>query len=499
MTRNQCVACAFGGLLAVVAVCFWFWGQGNKTERLTLSVPATQSVAAIVPRDNSVLQAIYRPRHFVPLWFGTDDQLTQDGRAVGALLSHAGEQGLPPARYSVPPLPVHASQVDRARFDVAMTQAAIAYSHDMRYGLLTPQKLFPDVSLPAAHDDVVAALTAAVTQGEGAAYMRQLEPPGGMYSRLKTALARYRAAPDQSWPQISSADDTANLIQRLRLEGWIGAALPSGTDLTDAVRRYQTATGLDVTGKLDDKTLAALNISPSHRADQIAVNMERWRWVPRNLGRQYIMVNVPAASLVLIENETAALVSRVVVGAPDKPTPILVAHAVAVTINPVWHVPKSIVDKEIKPKMAENPNYLDDKGMVEKDGDITQPPGPTNALGVAKFEMPNEFDVYLHDTPAKHAFYSDERALSHGCVRVEQIRPLVGHLLGLSDDELGQLVQTGQTQREPLRIPIPVLIQYWTAIPWQNGIAFRSDVYGRDAVMIAALHGDALPEKLAAR
>jgi murein L,D-transpeptidase YcbB/YkuD len=176
------------------------------------------------------------------------------------------------------------------------------------------------------------------------------------------------------------------------------------------------------------------------------------------------------------------------VGAPDKQTPILVTRAVAVTVNPVWHVPKSIVEKEIKPKLAGNPDYLEQKNMVSTNGEIVQQAGPDNALGVAKFEMPNPFDVYLHDTPSKHAFLSDERALSHGCVRVEAIRPLVERLAGLKDAELNDLVAAGQTKSLRLKEPVPVYILYWTAIAQQNGhIVFRPDVYGRDARMIAAM------------
>ena len=231
-----------------------------------------------------------------------------------------------------------------------------------------------------------------------------------------------------------------------------------------------------------------LNVPPAARAQQIAANMERLRWMPHALGAQYIMVNVPDASLVLMESGQQALVSRVVVGAPDKPTPILAAKAVAVTINPAWHVPKSIVAKEIQPKLDQDSDYLESKHMEMENGEVVQLPGPDNALGSAKFEMPNVFDVYLHDTPSKHGFLSDERALSHGCVRVEQIKPLVEHVLGMSDDELQQAIAGGKTEARRLNQPIPVYIQYFTAIAREDGrTVFRADVYGRDARMIGVM------------
>jgi murein L,D-transpeptidase YcbB/YkuD len=241
-------------------------------------------------------------------------------------------------------------------------------------------------------------------------------------------------------------------------------------------------------GKLDERTAAMLNVPPAARVQQIAVNMERLRWLPHNLGERYILVNVPDASLALMESGRATLVSRVVVGAPDKQTPILAARAVAVTINPAWHVPKSIVAKEIQPKLDQNSGYLEAKHMVMENGEVTQLPGPDNALGTAKFEMPNEFDVYLHDTPSKHAFLSDERAQSHGCVRVEQIHSLVEHALALDENALQDLIAQGETQQRKLAEPIPVYIQYVTAIARDDHrTVFREDVYGRDTKMIGSL------------
>jgi murein L,D-transpeptidase YcbB/YkuD len=280
------------------------------------------------------------------------------------------------------------------------------------------------------------------------------------------------------------------LKARLQLDGYL-APDPQGARpaaITVALKAFQTDNAITGDGKLNARTVAMLNVPPAARARQIAVNMERMRWMPHDTGSQYILVNVPDASLVLMESGRPVLVSRVVVGAPDKPTPILATKAVSITINPAWHVPKSIVAREIQPKLDQDPDYLETKHMEMKNGDVVQLPGPDNALGSVKFEMPNGFDVYLHDTPSKHAFLSDDRALSHGCVRVQQIRPLAEHLLGLSDEELGQLIGTDETDSRHLKQPVPVFIQYWTAIPREDGrIVFREDVYGRDARMIGRM------------
>ena len=452
-----------------------------------------RAVASAVDRQSQAgLSSLYRDRHGKPVWLDANGT-SSDARAVMALLQTADRQGLMPARYKVGIIPTaNTDDAARAAFELSLSRAAIAYAHDMEFGAFEPGKLFSDVSLPKRQDDTVAQIKEAAGRDAIAAYLVSLEPKVAEYAILKAALLRYRGAAIHPWAPLATADKAA-LVQRLQTEGF------TAPHPTDALKAFQTANGLDATGRLDDKSLASLNVSPRDRMEQIAVNLERWRWLPRDLGRQHIMVNVPSASLVLVKDGIAAVTSRVVVGAPDKPTPILAANAIAVTINPVWHVPKSIVDKEIKPKLDANPDYLEAKNMaVADDGGIIQRPGPSNALGVAKFEMPNGFAVYLHDTPSKRAFLSDERALSHGCVRVERIQTLAETVLELTDEEMAQKIASGETSRQPLKHVIPVYIQYWTVIPGPQGaIGFRNDVYGRDAKMIAVLRGNS--QRFAAR
>lgn len=444
---------------------------------------------------------IYQARAFTPVWL-TPSGPSSDALAVMALLTHADTQGLPIARYAFnAPPPAGASDEVRAAFELRLTRAAFRYASDMQFGLLKPAMLFEDVSLPRRKNDTLANFEQATSQGNVAEYFKSLEPVVGEYGMLKTALARYRVLAARPWTNVHEGDQPG-LAARLSAEGYIDGRVvedgpkPSGETLVNALKEYQIANGLEPDGKLDDKTLAMLNVSPAVRAQQIAVNMERWRWLPREFGARFIMVNVAGASLVLVENGTATVVSRVVVGARDKPTPILATEAVAVTINPVWHVPKSIVENEIAPKLADDPDYLETKDMERTpEGGFIQHPGPQNALGTMKFEMPNGFDVYLHDTPSKRGFLSDDRALSHGCVRVERISELVQQVLQLPN--LTQRIASGETSREPIKPPLPVYIQYWTVVPVKAGaIGFRSDIYGRDARMIASLYGT-LPSRLA--
>ena len=447
-------------------------------------------------RPHTPLAQLYQARGFTTLWFN-GSALSADAHQVIATLAAADSEALPVSRYSIPALPVaSASDAAKVDFDLALTAAALRYAADLRWGAFRPDQFFNDVSMPRDRDDIAGGLVQAADHGQAATYLRGLAPPVREYGQLRTALAHYRVlGAGGDWPSFAaqarlSPQTLMQLKARLQVEGYLPpdpqASAPGA--IMAALKSYQSDSGMTADGKLDARTIAMLNISPAARMQQIAANMERLRWMPHDLGPQYILVNVPDASLALMEAGQPALVSRVVVGAPDKPTPILATRAVAVTINPAWHVPKSIVAKEIQLKLDQNSDYLEQKHMEMENGQVVQLPGPDNALGQVKFEMPNNFDVYLHDTPSKHAFLSDERALSHGCVRVEQIRPLVEHVLGISDDDLSQAIAGGQTQARRLQQPIPVYIQYFTAIARDDGrVVFREDVYGRDSRMIAAM------------
>lgn len=495
--------------VAIVAVLFRTWGPPPAPTRAPTSITMAQALQNRLAKTGSArpqVSAIYQARGFSTVWF-EGDQLSTDGRGVIATLAAAGNEGLPATRYRLPALPgAQASDGVRAQFELALTAAALRYAADMRWGAWRPDRFFNDVSMTRDQDDVTAGLIHAADSGKAVAYLQGLAPSVREYGLLRAALARYRGmAAAGGWPMVTaenrlSSQDRERLKARLQVGGYLpadsGNTKPAA--LTAALKAYQTDTAITASGRLDARTVAMLNTPPGVRAEQIAANMERLRWMPHATGPQYILVNVPDASLVLMESGQPALTSRVVVGAPDKPTPILATRAVSVTINPAWHVPKSIVAKEIQPKMEQDSEYLETKHMEMENGDVVQLPGPDNALGTVKFEMPNPFDVYLHDTPSKRAFLSDERALSHGCVRVQQIRPLVEHVLGISDQDLQQAIADGKTESRRLPQPIPVYIQYFTAVARDDGrIAFRGDVYGRDARMIAVMFPGQPPTQLA--
>jgi murein L,D-transpeptidase YcbB/YkuD len=364
--------------------------------------------------------------------------------------------------------------------------------------------------LSAPAFDAAAVLERAAS-GDVAAVLDGLAPADPGYRRLQAALAQYRAIVRAGgWPRVpymaklkrgDSDPAVEKLRKRLVVEGLLDPAAVGSPDfdagLEAAVKRFQALHGIAVDGTVGSGTLAALNVSASIRLEQIRDNLERWRELPRDWPATRIEVNVPAAWLTVVERGEPGLSMRAIVGAEKHPTPVLRARMNAVLFNPPWNIPTSIIKKEILPHMRHDPRYLERNHYVYvgKPGAsaLQQLPGPDNALGRIKFELPNMFDVYLHDTPSHPLFTRVIRTLSHGCVRLEDPRQLALYVLGTgktawSMDDIDTAIALGDTRRVPLAHSIPVYLLYWTAFVDPDGaVEFRDDIYGRDLRLDAAL------------
>lgn len=467
--------------------------------------------------DSAELREFYVARDFAPAWADRER-----GIAITAL-AQADKEGLNPSDYHIAYNPRPSTVDAAARQDIALTATLLRYARDLHNGRLLPGAVYGDADLPAPPFNPVPALVTALQTGTLAAFVAALPPQYADYAFLRQALSRYRslaaqgavvplAAMKGSVADLTPAEQHA-LRQRLEWEGFAGNSAESTTgSLAIALKAFQTSNGLVPDGKLGPKTMQALNISAAYRVQQIEANMERWRWLPHQPEDRYIAVNTADTTLTVVEGGKVVLASRVVTGKPKTPTPLLSATVTAVTVNPPWNVPYSIAAGEILPKLRRDPTYLTRQNMILQNGPpndphgltvdwqhisassfpfrIQQVPGEKNALGRLKLEMPNRLQVYLHDTPAKALFSQPERFFSHGCIRVQKVTALAQYALtGDPASDVARLIQPGSdTRRLPLEKPLKVYVLYWTAFRGEDGaVAFRNDVYGRDAQLIAAL------------
>ena len=473
------------------------------------------------------LEAFYAQRNFRPVWTG-GEAATAQATTVRTALADAGIQGLDAKSYTAvlarwqaaPPEPGR----NAAAFDIALTSSLFRYASDVRTGRFKPKDIYHDVSLPAPEFDPARALEDALDHDDIDGFLADLPPLHPGYKYLEAALARYRAIAEKGgWPMVPAGvaldgqdRRVAVLAKRLAFEDPELAANEdkSPDDVRDALLRFEKRNGLPQDGKLSPIVLSVLNVPAGWRVQQIKANMERWRWMPRYLERRYVEVDVPDQSVSFVDGGAVRLYSRVVIGKPSSPTPILRTTVAAIIANPYWDIPSDIAARKLLPKLRRKPNYLLVRNMVLADGpandphgtkvdwrhvtaanlryQIKQSPGADNALGTILFDMPNPFDVYLHDTPEKRLLSLDVREKSNGCVRVQKIHDLASLILEGDDSDsaatLDPAIASGQNQRIALSNPVAVYMLYWTAIAEADGtVHFRPDRYGRDRALIAKL------------
>jgi L,D-transpeptidase YcbB len=474
--------------------------------------------------ERTAVEKFYTAREFAPLWTQAG-ALTESGKGVIARLKDAASDGLNAADYPVPDFAAATTPDALAEAELKLTASMLDYARQAQSGRMHYSQVSADIQYPE-HPTDPAEVLANVTTAKGAsAALDSYNPPQKLYRELKAKLAELRGQGDG--PVVQIADGPALKFTPARgkkqpavemedarvpqLRAKLG--IPENADDThydakvaEAVRKFQEGAELKGTGILDDRTVKAIN-SPKRdkQIDTVIVNMERWRWLPRELGAPaigdaYVILNIPDYTLKVMQNGAQVWTTKVVTGQPGvHATPLLTETMKFITVNPTWNVPPSIIYNEYLPALAQDPTVLTRMGLKldrASDGSIhiSQPPGEANALGRIRFNFPNKFLVYQHDTPNKELFAKEDRAFSHGCMRVQNPDQYAATLLGITEPNEHYTPEKIRSMYGHSEIdlkfptPIPVNITYQTAFVDDGGkLQFRKDVYGRDATMLALL------------
>jgi len=505
---------------------------GDEAIHRQLALPSLDCAAPAIELtglDREALEAFYRQLGHRHLW--------ADGPRLEQLLeqlAQLADDGLAPAAYQLADLRRLAGAAERhphpaACTDVLATHAYLQALRHLAYGQLDQDRTEPLWRSPGSPAPVAPALfpAFAVTHlDDPAAAFAMARPDFEPYRALRRAYIALRQHPPRHWRRLPTGDllrpgmtdeRVPLLARRLADEGYLTDAPAPGADsqrytprLVDAVKRFQIRHFLEDDGIVGPATLAQMNVSPAARQDQVRVNLERFRWLAREMEPNLLLVDVAGARLIYYRDQQPSWQTRTQVGRPARPTPLLKSRITHLTLNPSWTVPPTILREDKLPRIQRDIGFLARQNLrvVDYQGNAVDPrsvnwhnpsgimlrqePGPHNPLGRVAIRFPNPFSVYLHDTPSQHLFTRETRTLSSGCVRVERAMQLTDLLLEGASPALRQrfeeILASGKTRNLSLPRPVPVLLAYWTAQVDDGGqLTFRPDIYGHDEQILAAL------------
>ncbi len=500
--------------------------------------------AASHPALTQAVLDAYRDRDWRPVWFvsgSVAEEAAARARLAAALavLEDAAREGLGPEDYAVavraeglPGFAARATPQGLAPLDAQATAAILAYARDAATGRRGPARLDSNVFAPPRDFDAAAILEAlADPTRDAGAMLRALSPGHTEYRGLRRALSLYRALAEK--PEPPPVPDGPSLkpgirdprvaALRARLAHFGDISVPEAEPdlftpaLEIALASFQRRHGLETDGIAGKQTLAALNVTVAERVDQILLNMERWRWLPHDLGPRYVLANIAGYEVTMVEGTSTVDRMVAVVGRPYRMTPVFSDRISYIEVNPTWTVPPKIAREDLLPKIQADPAYLESGGYEVFSGwdadaarldpqavdwqamtkerfgfKLRQAPGPKNALGEVKIMFPNRFDIYLHDSPAKDLFDRRVRAFSSGCIRLARPFDLVDWLMrqtgGPDRAAIEEIRQSRETRVVKLPETVPVHLIYATAWAGEDGQThFRADVYERDRLLARAL------------
>ncbi len=496
------------------------------------------------------VRAIYASIGNDPLWIA-ERGLSDRARILLREVAGAYEDGLRPGDYPLRALESRLNELQGAgdapveqavQMELLLTSVLASYGEEMMTGRIDPRQVEQSWYIDRSEVDIDSALVRVVEADDFEAALQGLRPADQDYAALRRELARYREiARAGGWREVpsgsvlapgDSGDRVSAIRSRLVAEGLISAS--AGADslrydesLAGAVHDFQRRYGIASDSLVGPETRRTMNVPAERRVFQIEANLERWRWLPHAFGSRYIVVNVPAFRLQAYEDGEQVMDMAVIVGEEYTATPAFADSMGYLEFYPYWNIPVSIARRSILPLAARDPGYLarNNYEIVRtweagarpipasslsreqlRPGNfpyrLRQAPGPTNALGLVKFMFPNEFAIYLHDTPATELFDRRVRTFSNGCIRVENPVGLARWVLeangGWDEGRIRSAMQ-GPTRRVDLERKVPIFIVYLTTYVQDGRIRFRPDVYGRDAPLIEALEPVALNPRTSER
>lgn len=495
MNRRQL---GLGAAAAAMASATGVAAQTRDPSAVTFYETFNDQLARLPATIQPDVRAFYEMNGWRPVW--NADRRRQLQNAAGRAERHGLSQG--------DFFDFDALANDRTSGEMRTTAAALGYGRVLAEGRVRPETVEELWEMQKNRVDLPAGLNDALAQNRLLDWFEGLAPTDIGYSNLSAGYVRYRRliGDNGGWPAFrpganiepgGSDPRIPALIRRLVAEGDLTAADGAriaamgnvyGPELQAGVRSFQTRHGLASDARIGAGTQRSLSASAEDRARQIALNLERRRWLKRDLAPERIEVNTAAAIMVYWKDDRPVHSNRVVVGSPENATPSLEKQFASVVANPPWYVPASIARNEILPR---GPAYLASQNMYVQNGTVIQRAGPQAALGYVKFELRDSYAIFLHDTPSKGAFNLTMRQRSHGCVRVQNAIDFARLLLSPDPSLLGQFdtaLDSRNTRRIQTGREISVRLLYWTAfVDGQGRVAFREDVYKRDERLAEAL------------
>ncbi|MFH1416562.1 MAG: L,D-transpeptidase family protein [Elusimicrobiota bacterium] len=488
--------------------------------------------------SRSALPLFYEKRGYKPAWLEDNGSLSKNAHDLIQALKDSYNEGLTPSNYHIDKIESFVKYIlekkTRANLpkvlveiDILLTDSFLIYSSHLVSGKVNPETIDSEWIAVKRERDLTEVLEKALKDNNIEKSLSELLPDYDGYRGLRDALKKYRKiSVDEGWQQIPSgktikpgeADPRVPVIcERLSIEKDFRGKRED-IDIYDEilqreVKEFQKRYGLEVTGEVDAPTLNAMSVSAGERIKQILVNLERWRWLPQELGDSHVIVNIAGFELDVIDDKKKIMDMRVIVGRDYRRTPVFSDRITYLVLNPYWHVPDNIAVQDIIQKVLNDKGYLSKQNMKVFQGlgseameidpstiewdklnennfpyRLRQEPGPMNALGKVKFMFPNKFNVYLHDTSSPDLFIKNVRTFSSGCIRIEKPLALARYLMGWKEKELEELLKYNTDKTIKLTRPLPIHILYWTAWVDGNGdLNFREDIYMRDGKLYETL------------